>query len=102
MFAYFAALNVLGARVLFSKQTVADLMDPATHAPKAALERHHLFPKAYLASDFDITESKDINQIANFTPVELHDNLGISDKPPSKYMPELKEYFTDRMADEAA
>ena len=69
MFAYFAALNVLDARVLFSKQTVADLMDPATHAPKAALERHHLFPKSHLKSELRIMENKDINQIANFTRV---------------------------------
>jgi hypothetical protein len=63
MFAFFAALNLHHARVLFSKQRVLELMDPATQAYRSALERHHLFPKAYLKS-IGITETRDINQIA--------------------------------------
>jgi hypothetical protein len=48
LFAYYAALNLLDARVLFSKQKVAELLDPTANARRNALERHHLFPKSYL------------------------------------------------------
>ena len=98
MFAYFAALNLLDARGLFSTQKVADLMDPATHAPRSALERHHLFPKKHLKDNLKITDNRDINQIANFTLIEWHDNMDISDKAPDKYMPELAEHYIDQMA----
>ena len=93
MFAFFAALNLHDARVLFSKQRVSELMDPVTQAYRSALERHHLFPKAYLRS-IDITDTRDINQIANFTVAEWGDNALIGDKPPSEYLPQLKERFS--------
>jgi hypothetical protein len=93
MFAFFAALNLHDARVLFSKQKVLELMDPATQAYRSALERYHLFPKAYLKS-IGITETRDINQIANFTVVEWSDNTLISDRPPGEYLPQLEERFT--------
>lgn len=64
LFAYYAALNRLKARVLFSNLTVAELIDPASRAKRSALERHHLFPKHYLAT-LGIKEKRDINQIAN-------------------------------------
>lgn len=92
MFAYFAALNVLDARVLFSQQKVAELMDPATQAHRASLERHHLFPKAYLGT-LGITQTRDINQIANFAMVEWGDNSLISDLPPAEYVPQLAQRF---------
>jgi len=93
MFAYFAALNVLDARVLFSNQKVSELMDPATQSPRASLERHHLFPKAYLKS-INITQTRDANQIANFAMVEWGDNAKISDLPPAEYAPELSQRFS--------
>ena len=46
LFAYVASQNMLGAKVLFSHKTVADLIDPAIRAKKKPLERHHLFPRA--------------------------------------------------------
>ena len=64
-FAYFAALNLLDARVLFSKMKVSQLLDPALHSNKSSIERHHLFPKAYLRK-LGITEPRDTNQIANY------------------------------------
>jgi hypothetical protein len=45
LFAYFAALNLLDARVLFSKLKCSELMEPGLHARRSAIERHHLFPK---------------------------------------------------------
>ncbi|MEZ4615382.1 MAG: hypothetical protein R2867_07695 [Caldilineaceae bacterium] len=65
LFAYLAALNLLDARVLFSQMKVAELIDPALRGKKAALERHHLFPRAYLRR-IGITEPGEINQIANY------------------------------------
>lgn len=93
LFAYFAAQNLLGAKVLFSNHKVADLLDPTTHAYRTSLERHHLFPKAHLKSE-GITDTRDINQTANFTMVEWGDNAKISDKPPKEYVPELSHRFS--------
>jgi hypothetical protein len=48
LFAYYAALNRLGAPVLFSHKKTSDLLDPYIRSKKSALERHHLFPRAWL------------------------------------------------------
>jgi hypothetical protein len=87
LFAYYAALNVLGANVLFSKIRISDLFDPAIHAKRAALERHHLFPVGYLKS-LGISEIRETNQIANFALLEWGDNGEITDRAPSDYFPE--------------
>jgi hypothetical protein len=60
------------------------LLDPALKARKSALERHHLFPKGYLAK-LGIKELRDTNQIANYALVEWSDNIDISDRPPAEY-----------------
>lgn len=73
LFAYYAALNLLGAKVLFSELRVSDLMDPATRATRAALERHHLFPKAFLHRQ-GIRGHRETNQIANYALLEWPDN----------------------------
>ncbi len=100
LFAYNAALVLLDARVLFSKAKVADLLDPATQANRSAIERHHLFPKGYLAKK-RIKGIRETNQIANFAYVEWADNMKISDQAPAAYLPKLKERFSkaelDRM-----
>ena len=59
---------------------VSELLDPASHAKKSAIERHHLFAKNYLKS-LGITETRDTNQIANYALVEWSDNIAISDRP---------------------
>lgn len=46
LFAYFASLNILDARLLFSKIKVSELLDPALKSTRSAIERHHLFPKS--------------------------------------------------------
>ncbi len=86
LFAYYAALNLLGARVLFSNLKVSDLLDPTVKARRSAVERHHLFPRAYLQS-IGITRRRDVNQIANFALVEWPDNAAIGAEPPSVYFP---------------
>ena len=92
IFAFFAALNVLDARALYSNHQVRELMDPAIHGTRNSLERHHLFPVAYLKTQ-GIADQRDYNQIANFAIVEWGDNTAISDKPPSEYVPTLEARF---------
>lgn len=99
LFAYYAALNLLGARVLFSKMKVSELTDPALRGTKAAIERHHLFPRGYLRT-IDITARRDTNQIANFALVEWSDNIGISDDPPSKYYPQYAARLSKKERDQ--
>jgi hypothetical protein len=93
LFAYHAALVLLDARALFSKIKVADLLDPSIHASRAAVERHHLFPKGFLAKQ-GITAIRETNQIANYALVEWGDNADISDQAPADYLPGMKARFS--------
>lgn len=93
LFAYHAALVLLDAPALFSKIKVADLLDPAMHANRSAVERHHLFPKGFL-SKLDITEIRDTNQIANYALVDWGDNAEISEQAPADYLPDMKNRFS--------
>ncbi len=92
LFAYQAALVLLDAPVLFSKIKVADLLDPSGQARRAGVERHHLFPKAFL-SRHGIAAVRDTNQIANYALVEWGDNANISDQAPADYLPAMKARF---------
>ncbi len=92
LFAYYAALNLLDAKVLFSKMKVSELFDPAIKGKKSGTERHHLFPKNYLKK-MNITEIRDTNQIANYALVEWSDNIDISDNSPQEYLPEYSARF---------
>jgi hypothetical protein len=91
-FAYIAAQNRLGSPVLFSHKKVQDLLDPAIKSKKKALERHHLFPRAWLESQ-GVEDLKKINQLANFALLEWPENIDIGDKPPMAYVPEIQERF---------
>jgi len=95
LYAYYASLNLLNAKALFSKKLVRDTLDPALHAHKSAVERHHLFPKNYL-KELSFTSTRVTNQIANYALVEWNDNIAISDEPPSAYFPEYWKRFTDK------
>ena len=88
MFAYFAALNLLDAFVLYSRQKVSELLDPVTDAHRSSLERHHLFPKGYLNS-IGITSDRDTNQIGNYALVEWGDNAAIASRAPALYVPNI-------------
>jgi len=91
--AYFAALCILDAPVLYSTMKVRDLLDPTVQAKKKALERHHLFPREYL-KNIGVQENRDINQVANYALVEWQDNINISNQPPSKYAPNAERRFS--------
>lgn len=91
LFAFIAAQNRLGAKVLFSSKSVRDLIDPVLQTVKKPLERHHLFPKKHLERE-GIVDQRSINQIANYALLEWPDNIDISDSAPSDYVPNvLKE-----------
>ena len=93
VFAYQASLVLLNARPLFSPLQLGELLDPSTHAPRSAVERHHLFPKAYLTR-IGIDRTVQRNQIANYAFVEWPDNAKIGDSPPSEYFPPLFKELT--------
>ena len=90
LLAYIAALNILDADSLLSTGKVRSRLDPAITAKKG-IERHHIFPRAYLSSVLKVQDKRDINQIANMALVEWSDNIAISDDAPTKYWPEQLE-----------
>jgi hypothetical protein len=92
LFAYHAAQIRLGAPVLFSDKRIADLFDPALRANRKALERHHLFPRAWLERQ-GITELSDINQVANLALIEWPENMSIADTAPADYLPRIRDRF---------
>ncbi|MGA7948610.1 MAG: hypothetical protein WCA45_00400 [Thiobacillaceae bacterium] len=94
LFCYVAAQNRLAAPVLFSHKKIADLIDPALQMKKKALERHHLFPRAWLEKE-GVQDLRVINQMANFALLEWPDNIDISDDPPSQYVLAIKSRFSD-------
>lgn len=86
---FFAGLIRKGANVLFSEKKVGDLFDPALKKRKKDLEKHHIFPKNYLAQKFNL-DRRQINQVANFTYLEFEDNIKISDSAPKDYFIDIK------------
>lgn len=99
LFAYHAALVLLNGNALFSNQRISDLLDPSIKSNRSLVERHHLFPRGYL-STLGITSTRDTNQIANYAFVEWGDNVEIGDNPPSVYLPQIKERFTQGELDQ--
>jgi hypothetical protein len=93
LFAYIAAQNKLSAPVLFSHKKVAELLDPSLRTTRKSLERHHLFPKAWLIRNVS-DDLKLINQQANYALIEWPDNIDISDDPPSEYVPKIRPRFS--------
>ncbi len=83
LFAYWAALNLLDAEVLFSRMKIRELLDPVSAAPRS-IERHHLFPKAYLTSK-GVTARNRVNAIANMAFVDWPENATIGLDSPSDY-----------------
>ena len=89
LFTYHAALNLLGATALFSNIPIKDhLYDSSACPPRSPIERHHLFPKAYLKK-LGYRGSDKLDQIANFAFIEWPDNAAISNQAPSDYFPDM-------------
>lgn len=83
LLAYWAALNLLDAEVLFSSSKIRELLDPSVTAPRS-IERHHLFPKAHLAS-MGVTARNQVNAIANMAFLDWLDNAAIGVESPLEY-----------------
>ncbi|MDN5852457.1 MAG: DUF262 domain-containing protein [Actinomycetia bacterium] len=90
VFAYHAALNLLGAKVLFSTLTVSELLDPTLDRRKLAPDRYQLFPRDYLKSQ-GFTSVTRINQLANYALLEWPDNIKVGKQAPADYFPKLWE-----------
>lgn len=88
LFAFIAAQNRQGAKVLFSTKMISELIDPALKTVRKPLERHHLFPKNHLKS-LKIVDLREVNQMANYALVEWPDNIDISDSDPKDYVPTI-------------
>lgn len=86
LFAYWAALNILDAELLFSDMRIRDLGEAT--GPRRAMERHHLFPKGYLATQ-DIKGTRQTNAIANMAFLDWPDNASISATSPTQYWPAM-------------
>ncbi len=85
---------MLGAKPLFSNLTIRELMEPSAHAPRSALERHHLFPRAYLQKlGYDRLMC---DQIANLAFIEWQDNAAMGSAPPAEYFPPLFSKLSPR------
>lgn len=85
--AYIASLNIMDAKILFSKSNLllSKLFETGTDGNRKSLEKHHLFPKAYLKL-IGYSDSK-INQMANYAFIDWKDNIDILDHAPSVYYP---------------
>lgn len=92
LFAYVASQNRLGANVLFSHKKISDLIDPALKTKKKPLERHHLFPRAWLEAEVT-REQTEINQMANYALLEWPENIDIGAKPPHEYVADIRTRF---------
>lgn len=85
--AYCASLNILDSHLLFSKSNllVSKLYEPGVDGNRKSIEKHHLFPKAYLkANGYNDTM---INQMANYAYIDWKDNMEILDESPAIYYP---------------
>jgi hypothetical protein len=92
--AYLASLCLLDAKVLFSNLKVSSLLDPTTDGYRNSLERHHLFPQAWLKKN-GFPEVHQTNQIANYALIEWPDNSDISDEAPKDYWPGFEGRHSD-------
>ena len=91
---YEAAQVILDAPALFSRLKIGTLADPAIHANRSAVERHHLWPRKHLER-LGITEIRRINQVANLAYAEWSDNARAADQAPAQYLPALTEGFSE-------
>ena len=85
LFAYWAALNLLDAELLFSDLRIRELLDPNVTAPRS-IERHHLFPRAYLSAQ-GVDTTRQVNAIANMAFLDWSENATISAEDPLEYWP---------------
>ena len=94
-FGYVASQIVLNTPMLFSNTPVSKYFIIGSSGTKQAIDKHHIFPKNYLATELGITSDRDRNQTANFTYLDYATNIDISDDPPADYVGRYKEKLGD-------
>jgi hypothetical protein len=90
-YGFVASQIVLGTPLLFGTTPLASVFTLGSSGTKNALDKHHIFPKNYLAK-LGIEKDRDRNQTANFTYLDYSTNIHITDKPPQEY---IEEYRTE-------
>ncbi len=93
-FGYIAAINILGTPLLFSTVPQSKFFTLGTSGTKNAIDKHHIFPKHYLAQ-IGYTSDRDRNQVANFTYLDYTTNIDISDSAPQDYVARYKQKLGD-------
>ena len=76
-------------RQLYSTTPLSSIFLPGSSGTKNALDKHHIFPKNYLAN-LGIKNDRDRNQTANFTFLDYNTNINIADKPPNEYFEDYR------------
>ena len=74
----------------FGTTTLAHFFVPGINGSKKATDKHHIFPKNYLAKQ-GITDDRIRNQTANFTYLDYQTNIDIGDDAPIEYVSRYKE-----------
>lgn len=92
---YIAAQIVLNTPMLFSNTPVSKYFILGSSGTKSAIDKHHIFPKHYLAG-IGYDNDRDRNQIANFTYLDYATNIEISDKAPNEYV----VYYRSKLGEE--
>lgn len=88
-YAYLAAQNILNFPMLFSTDHLAPYLISGMSGSKNAVDKHHIFPRNYLAS-IGINADRDCNQIANFVYLDYQTNINISDRAPMEYIADFR------------
>lgn len=89
-FGFVASIIVLDVPILFGTTTLAHFFVPGINGSKKATDKHHIFPKNYLAKQ-GITDDRIRNQTANFTYLDYQTNIDIGDDAPIEYVSRYKE-----------
>lgn len=89
-YGYVASQIVLNNPMLFSTSTLGKYLIPGASGTKNAIDKHHIFPKNYLA-EIGYSADRDRNQAANFTYLDYVTNIDISDDAPALYVDRYKE-----------
>lgn len=87
-YGYIASQIILGYPMLFSTTSLLSMFTFGSSGTKTAVDKHHIFPKNYLAQ-LGVINDRDRNQTANFTFLDYTTNIYISDKQPAEYITEF-------------
>lgn len=88
-YGYVSSQIILNNPMLFSNSTLVNYLLPGASGSKNSIDRHHIFPKNYLAKK-GYDNDRDRNQIANFTYLDYATNIDISDDAPMDYVKRYK------------